>query len=428
MLNNNNSQSPNYSHRLYENKARILELSPLPLLPAASSNRIQEDTTEEASSISYTCEWETCQTGFTNMEQLVLHIENVHTMSLHNNYACLWRECSRKKKPFDARYKLITHLRCHTGERPYRCTYGECVRKFSRLENLKLHMRTHTGEKPYPCHHTDCEKKFNNTSDRAKHMKTHITKKPYVCRHIGCSKAYTDPSSMRKHIKFAHNKIKPSKATPGNNGQNKTTNAQPQQTTIDLNSPASIDSPTKLQTNEHIASTSSSAYQYPMSTQSMSMYMIMPVFGTEAEHNSQPTINYPPISPRTSAQSNPQLLQLTNTQHSSPLISMASMIPNNAHTTSPQYVILPSTSTPINSHGQFVNIVPQTNMNQFLQPLLRTTILQPKHHVIIPNPTTTSPTITASHFSYPRVLLRPVQPVQPVMIPVLSLPPTTSIN
>lgn len=108
------------------------------------------------------------------------------------------------KKPFDARYKLVTHLRCHTGERPYKCNHLDCSRRFSRLENLKLHMRTHTGEKPYTCHHEGCDKKFNNTSDRAKHMKTHINKKPYKCKHPGCKKAYTDPSSMRKHTKFTH--------------------------------------------------------------------------------------------------------------------------------------------------------------------------------------------------------------------------------
>ena len=117
---------------------------------------------------------------------------------------CLWKGCLREKKPFDARYKLVTHLRCHTGERPYECLHVGCIRKFSRLENLKLHMRTHTGEKPYTCHHEGCGKRFNNTSDRAKHMKTHITSKPYICKHPGCGKAYTDPSSMRKHIKFAH--------------------------------------------------------------------------------------------------------------------------------------------------------------------------------------------------------------------------------
>lgn len=158
------------------------------------------------------CHWENCGLQFPSLQQLVSHIEHEHAIALQP-YVCYWEKCPRRKKPFDARYKLVTHLRCHTGERPYMCNHSMCGRKFSRLENLKLHKRTHTGEKPYMCHHENCGKRFNNTSDRAKHMKTHITRKPYLCKFPGCDKAYTDPSSMRKHIKFAH-KSKNSEVSP----------------------------------------------------------------------------------------------------------------------------------------------------------------------------------------------------------------------
>lgn len=140
---------------------------------------------------------------FPNLSYLVAHLDRGHTATMVT-YRCLWKDCQRDMKPFDARYKLITHLRCHTGEKPYKCDVKGCSRSFSRLENLKLHVRTHTGEKPYACHYENCNKRFNNTSDRAKHMKTHITRKPYACKVPGCNKSYTDPSSMRKHVKFAH--------------------------------------------------------------------------------------------------------------------------------------------------------------------------------------------------------------------------------
>ena len=161
------------------------------------------DEEEEEDKSVPVCQWDGCGTQCLSLQQLVAHLEHDHTIAA-SHYVCKWAGCPRQQKPFDARYKLVTHLRCHTGERPYKCTHDSCKRTFSRLENLKLHMRTHTGEKPYSCHHEGCEKKFNNTSDRAKHMKTHVTRKPYVCKHLGCSKAYTDPSSMRKHIKFSH--------------------------------------------------------------------------------------------------------------------------------------------------------------------------------------------------------------------------------
>eukprot|EP00064_Thunnus_orientalis_P009054 superscaffoldBa00001124_g9077 len=148
------------------------------------------------------CRWLDCSAVYDQKEELVRHIEKLHVdQRKAEDFTCYWVGCPRNFKPFNARYKLLIHMRVHSGEKPNKCTFEGCKKAFSRLENLKIHLRSHTGEKPYLCQHPGCHKAFSNSSDRAKHQRTHLDTKPYACQVPGCSKRYTDPSSLRKHVK-----------------------------------------------------------------------------------------------------------------------------------------------------------------------------------------------------------------------------------
>jgi len=149
------------------------------------------------------CEWAGCsQTAHQGLQGLVQHVNSSHVQpcQVGGGFVCLWRDCPRKEREFNARYKMLIHMRIHTREKPHECK--ECGKRFSRHENLKIHVRTHTGEKPFQCSY--CEKKFNNSSDRFKHQRTHINNRPYRCKINGCEKGYTDPSSLRKHVRSVH--------------------------------------------------------------------------------------------------------------------------------------------------------------------------------------------------------------------------------
>ncbi|KAL1267203.1 hypothetical protein QQF64_002878 [Cirrhinus molitorella] len=173
----------------------------LRVLPSTLCPMLEEDEEEDVGG-GHCCRWLDCGAVYGQREELVKHIEKIHVdQRKGEDFTCFWAGCPRKHKPFNARYKLLIHMRVHSGEKPNKCSFEGCQKAFSRLENLKIHLRSHTGEKPYVCQHSGCQKAFSNSSDRAKHQRTHVDTKPYACQIQGCAKRYTDPSSLRKHVK-----------------------------------------------------------------------------------------------------------------------------------------------------------------------------------------------------------------------------------
>lgn len=69
-----------------------------------------------------TCEWENCYLSFNEQSDLVKHIEKLHIEARKGDaFSCYWLNCARQHKPFNARYKLLIHMRVHSGEKPNKC-------------------------------------------------------------------------------------------------------------------------------------------------------------------------------------------------------------------------------------------------------------------------------------------------------------------
>lgn len=94
------------------------------------------------------CYWENCKKEFESDCDLLEHLQNAHveTQAGKENYVCLWEHCKVRGKPSCSRLWLERHTLSHGGNKPFKCIFDGCARRFSTQILLERHVNNHFNE------------------------------------------------------------------------------------------------------------------------------------------------------------------------------------------------------------------------------------------------------------------------------------------
>ena len=100
-------------------------------------------------------------------------------------------------------YQLKPCVRRHSigsADEIIKCPFPGCDKIFNRAYNFKSHLKIHSGEKPFQCNH--CELSFARCHDMRRHEKIHKKDFQKLNKCDFCNKTFSRPDALNRHIKL----------------------------------------------------------------------------------------------------------------------------------------------------------------------------------------------------------------------------------